>query len=119
MSEVGQTTYRRRNTYLPLLTVSQLRERLERIERHGGGDWEIDLFPDSAVARSTDQDDIDFGLLRYGITGVDALGGDGVDDFVLLRFAPAPLNARSARVAEHADPSPDYGSASAGTSMRT
>ncbi|WP_204009716.1 hypothetical protein [Virgisporangium aurantiacum] len=76
----------------PLLKVAQLRELLDRVERNGGGDWDVDIFPDSLIARDSEQDDIDFGLLRYGITGVDALGGDGTQDFVLLRFAPAPLN---------------------------
>ena len=80
----------------PLLKVAQLRKLLERIERNGGGDWDVEVFPDSLVARNTEQDDIDFELLRYGITGVDTLGGDGTDEFVLLRFAPVPLSTAEA-----------------------
>jgi hypothetical protein len=78
----------------PLLNVAQLRVLLERVERNGGGDWEIDVFPDSLVARNAEHDNLDFSLLRYGIAGVDTLVGDEGQAFVLLRFAPAPLDTR-------------------------
>ncbi|GAA1025607.1 hypothetical protein GCM10009557_00160 [Virgisporangium ochraceum] len=97
MSNAGSTLPGTAKRVRPLLTVAQLRELLERVERNGGGDWDVDIFPDSLVARNAAQDDIDFGLLRYGITGVDTLGGDGTQDFVLMRFAPAPLGHGHAR----------------------
>jgi hypothetical protein len=75
----------------PLLTVSQLREQLERIERAGGGHWEVDVVPETSIAAtSTGRDDVDFDLLSYGITRTNALG-DGSENFVALMFAPAPL----------------------------
>ncbi|GAA0903141.1 hypothetical protein [Virgisporangium aurantiacum] len=84
---------RQRTTPRPLLNVSQLREQLERIERHGGGHWEIDLTPDEGEIPRTasDQPDVAFELRRYGITSVTALG-DGSQNFVLLRFAAVPLD---------------------------
>ena len=79
----------------PLLNVSQLREQLERIERHGGGHWEIDLTPDEDMVPSSasGQADVAFELRRYGITSATALG-DGSSNFVLLRFAAEPLDGR-------------------------
>jgi hypothetical protein len=91
MSEV--VAAQKRASRRPLLNVSQLREQLERIERHGGGHWELDLAPDEdAVPKtSSDQADVAFELRRYGITSATALG-DGSQNFVLLRFAAAPLD---------------------------
>jgi hypothetical protein len=72
-----------------LLNVTQLRELLERLERHGCGHWEIDIAPAAEVPdASTGQPDLAFDLRRYGITSADALG-DGSVNFVLLTFAPA------------------------------
>jgi hypothetical protein len=76
----------------PLLTVAELREQLQRIERHGGGHWEIDVVPDFSIPTTpTGHDDLAFDLRRYGITSATALG-DGSQNFVVLKFAPASLN---------------------------
>jgi hypothetical protein len=69
-----------------LLNVAELREQLERLERHGLGDWEIDLAPAGLPANH--EIDLAFELRRYGIVKVDALG-DGSNPFVLVTFAPA------------------------------
>jgi hypothetical protein len=89
VSELSQAR-RPRTARFPLLNVSQLREQLERIERHGGGHWEIDLSPDEddVLTTPSGQADVAFELCSYGITSATALG-DGLD-FVLLRFARAP-----------------------------
>ena len=94
MSTVKSTARERTKSRL-LLNVSQLREQLERIERHGGGHWEIDLTPDDDEVPRTPsgQPDVAFEFRRYGITSATALS-DGSLDFVLLRFAAVPLNGR-------------------------
>lgn len=73
-----------------LLHVTELREQLERLERHGCGHWEIDIVPDDSEVRGTQsgQPDLAFDIHRYGVTSVTALGDDGMN-FILLRFAPA------------------------------
>jgi len=72
-----------------LLNVTQLREQLERLERHGCGLWEIDIAPTRDVPEApTGQPDLAFDVHRYGVTSADALG-DGSINFVLLTFAPA------------------------------
>ena len=75
MSDLRETSEK------PLLNVTQLREQLERIERHGCGQWEVDVYPEQA--------DLAFDIRRYGVIAAVALG-DGSQNFVLLKVASAP-----------------------------
>jgi hypothetical protein len=71
-----------------LLTVAELRAQLERLERHGCGDWEIDIAPVNEIPTvRTGEPDLAFDVRSYGIASVDAVG-DGSLQFVLLKFAP-------------------------------
>jgi hypothetical protein len=73
-----------------MLNVAQLREQLERLERHGCGHWEIDVAPARDVPKAgTGQPDLAFDVRRYGVASADALG-DGSINFVLLEFTAAP-----------------------------
>jgi hypothetical protein len=70
-----------------LLRVTELREQLERLERHGCGEWDIDLTPASGIPRTrTGEHDLALDVRRYGIASVDAVG-DGSLTFVLLSGA--------------------------------
>jgi hypothetical protein len=73
------------------MTVAQLRDELERLERHGCGAWEVEVAPAHGVPhRSDGQPDLAFDVCPYGVVGVTALG-DGSVDFVLMKFAPSPV----------------------------
>ena len=75
------------------MTVAQLREELERLERHGCGEWEVEIAPALDVPhRSDGRPDLAFDVRPYGVVSVTALG-DGSVDFVLVRFAPSATTA--------------------------
>jgi hypothetical protein len=73
-----------------VLNVAALRQELERLERHGCGDWEIDVVPALSIPGATDaRPDLAFDVRRYGVTSVNALGGGPDSKFVMINFAPA------------------------------
>jgi hypothetical protein len=72
-----------------LLTVAALREELERLERHGCGDWEIDVCPALSIPNAKEgRPDLAFDVHRYVISGLSVMG-DPDPGFILLNFAPA------------------------------
>jgi hypothetical protein len=74
------------------MTVAELREELERLERHGCGNWSVEVAPALGTPHRPDgQPDLAFDLRPYGVVNVTALG-DGSVDFVMVRFAPSAMS---------------------------
>ena len=77
-----------------LLTVSRLREELERLERHGRGGWDIDVVPSFDIPGAGEgRPDLAFDVHGYGVVKLDALGS-GIDApgerFIAIYFGPRP-----------------------------
>jgi hypothetical protein len=76
-----------------LLTVTGLREELERLERHGCGEWDIDVLPSLDIPGAPDgRADLAFDVHGYGVVKLDALGtGEPAGErFIAMHFGPRP-----------------------------